>query len=183
MRKRIGELLVDQGVLNAEQVEEILVYSRYTGLRFGEAGQVLNTLTPQGVQAALKHPSRRDYQELHPRFFPQVTKDLISSETILSCAALPLGFVSERRVLRPDRKFLQLGMVDPTSAASRTRAEVEARAQAGRRCFDGVIVLAVLPQQLMAVLEIQYGFTQDRLAKVDPASVDPVLRSYLCKAG
>jgi hypothetical protein len=183
MQKRIGELLVEKGLLKEDQIEEILAYSRRTGLKFGEAGVALNILTERRLQEALGEGYRSGYFHLYPRFFPQVTKDLITSETILACATLPLGYKTEWRFLRPDRKLLQLGMVNPSETQARIRAEAEARERAGVRGFHGVIVLSVLPQQLLAVLEVQYGVTQDSLSRLDAGSVAPCLQPFLRKAG
>lgn len=183
MQKRIGEFLVEKGLLNEEQVQEILAYSHRTGLKFGEATLALNILTERRLKEALGEDYRNGYFHLHPRFFSQVTKDLLSVETILECATLPLGYKTEWRFMRADRKLLQLGMVDPHASEARNRAEAEARERAGIRAFHGVIVFSVLPHQVMAILEAHYGLGPERLGRLASESVAPTLQSFVRKVG
>ena len=50
MPKAIGQFLVERGVLNQIQVEQILEFSKKTGLRFGEAGLELGLLSYQTLE-------------------------------------------------------------------------------------------------------------------------------------
>ena len=55
-RKRLGEILVEEGILKAEQIHDVLKRQRVTGELFGEALVNLNFVTDADIASALvKH--------------------------------------------------------------------------------------------------------------------------------
>ncbi len=177
MQKRIGEFLVEKGVLTEDQVREILAHSRRSGLRFGEAGAALNLLPEKRLVDIFGVNHRTNFYHLHPRFFPQSTRSIVTLETILSTGSLPLGFTVERKFLR-SRRLLNIGMLDPSQQEAQKRFETEARERVGSGGIDGVHVFLVLVNQFASVLAAQYQITPAQVAHRDHCLLDPALRDY-----
>ncbi len=103
-RKRLGEILIDEGLITQEQLEEALEYQRLHGVRIGEALIALGYATEEDIAKALSKNL----------FIPYINLDDISPDEE-ALGLLPASFM-ERKVVLPIRKEdgkLWLAMADP----------------------------------------------------------------------
>ncbi|MGZ3688613.1 MAG: hypothetical protein ACXWP5_16630 [Bdellovibrionota bacterium] len=177
MRKRIGEFLVDKGVLKQREVDEILMYSLKSGLRFGDAGMELGILTRERLIAVFGPNFRIDFFQLEPSYYPALTRDLFPVEALLKFGALPLGFKSEAGFFRTKRK-LNLGMLDPGNSRSVEELEKLARSKLPEG-IAGVRIYLILPDQFLDVLEVAYQVSEAAIRAKNPAEIEPALALYL----
>jgi hypothetical protein len=182
MRKRIGEFLVEKGVITDAQVKQILKHSQENGMRFGDAGLELGILTSDRMVEVFGPSFAVDFFHLEAEYFPQVTRDLYPVDTLVRLGLLPLGFKVEKRLFR-SKKILNLGLLDPSRRAAVDEALEAAVAKLGPREVQGVKVFLTLPDQFVTVLSQVYGQTAEQLKARDPARVDGTLALYLEHAG
>ncbi|HTL12173.1 MAG TPA: hypothetical protein VL588_06785 [Bdellovibrionota bacterium] len=172
-RLRIGEFLVEKGVLTPDDVENILKYSRHAGLRFGEAGMEMGLITREALIKVFGPSFRTDFFHLQPQYFPMATKDLVPVETILKLGVLPLAFKTEYKMFRA-RKRLNLGMLDPTHSAALDQIQALVGGQ-----FASIKVFLVLADQFLEVVRQVYGVTQDRLRSMRSDEIHERLQMFL----
>ncbi len=177
MAKRIGEFLVELGVLTEKQVTEVLRHAKATGLRFGEAAVHLGMLRTETAVPALDVSYDIDFFHLNPRYFPAITRELLPKETVLKYGMLPLGFKNHPGLLR-QRKFLNLGFLDPTQKEKVQEGEKAARTAAGESC-SGTKVYLVLADEFLDVLSSVYGVSEESLREKPFTEVDPSLMQFL----
>ncbi|MCA8910593.1 MAG: hypothetical protein KDB82_02720 [Planctomycetes bacterium] len=107
LRKRLGELLLERGVIFEDQLENVLKIHRRTGRRLGEILLETNTLTPD---------------ELLPVLAEKLGVMTVSGEAMKQSATPEAAFAIEERVCRrhnvlcliEDKDRLQVAMADPT---------------------------------------------------------------------
>jgi hypothetical protein len=177
MRKRIGEFLVEKGVLSEDQVQEILRHSQKTGLRFGESGMDLKILSPEKLQAVFGPSYAVDFFHLDPRYFPQVSRELLTAEQILRFGALPLGFKTEYRMFRA-RRILNVGLIDPKRTEVPGEVEKLANAKLGGG-IAGTKVWLILVDQYLEILREAYATNVERIRSLNPSELDGTLLMYL----
>lgn len=177
MRLRIGEYLVDRGILTSGQVEQILKHGQKTGLRFGEAGMDLGVLSRDSLIKAFGRNYHIDFFHVHPNFFPEVTRGLLNKETVMKYGALPLGLKQVPGLFR-SRKLLNLGLLDPSRQDAIEAASELARPSVGET-FAGVKTYLVLAHDFVPVLEKVYGVPSESLAAMPPHALDPTLKMFL----
>lgn len=177
MRRRIGEYLVDRGILTSGQVEQILKHGQKTGLRFGEAGMDLGVLSRDSLIKAFGRNYHIDFFHVHPDFFPEVTRTLLSKELVLKLGALPLGLKQVPGLFR-SRKLLNLGLLDPSRQDAIEVASELARPTIGDS-FAGVKTYLVLAHDFIPVLEKVYGVPTESLAVMPADALDPTLKMFL----
>ncbi len=173
MRKRIGEYLVERGILKPDQVDQIVAFGQSTGQRFGEAGIELGLLTRDHLIKAFGQNYHIDFFHLQPEYFPQVTKSLLAPDLIVSHGVLCLGFKTVPGLFR-SRKLLNLGLLDPSRKKSVEAATEVASQSAG---VVGVKTYLLLAPQFVSVLEQVYGLGADKILKFP--EIDPLLKMYL----
>lgn len=178
MQKRIGEYLLEKGLIKQAQIEEILNYSKMTGLRFGDAGLALKLYTREQLIKVFGNNLESDFFYLDPAYFPVVTKDLLSVEQILKFGALPLGFKKEKKLFQTEQ-VLNLGMLDPSRREVLGEVEAAARAKLGEKTVAGIKVFLILADQYLDVVRDVYGVGDSRLKETDPKMLDSVLAMYL----
>ncbi len=176
MRRRIGEYLVDRGILTSGQVDQILKHSEKSGLRFGEAGMDLGVLSRESLIKAFGRNYHIDFFHVHPDFFPEVTRGLLDKDFVLKYGALPLGLKQVPGLFR-SRKLLNLGLLDP----SRQDA-IEAASEIARPVIDsftGIKTYLVLAHDFVPVLEKVYRVPTESLAAMPADALDPTLKMFL----
>jgi hypothetical protein len=178
MTKRIGEFLMDRGILDSKQVQEILEYSKKTGLKFGEAGLKLQILAPERLIELFGPGYRTDFFFVTPERFPEETRTVIPPELILSAGALPLGWTEERKLLRT-RKLLNLGMLNPQRGEAIRAVEAWLSQLQPELKVAGVRPFLILPDQFLEILVSKYQMTEATIRDRGAAALDPLLCQFL----
>lgn len=173
-RLRIGEFLVEKGVLTRQDVETILRYARTSGLRFGEAGIEMGLIKREALIRVFGPSYKTDFFHLNPAYFPQVTKDLFPVDVILRHGVLPLAHKTERRFIFGTRKRLNVGMLDPASKEALAAVE---KLTAGQ--FDGIKIFLVLADQFLEVVRQVYGVSPDQLRRKGADELSDRLQMFL----
>jgi len=169
-RKKIGDVMIERGLIRREWVQEILDYAKNEGVRFGEAAVALGLLTEEELRVILLQPYKNEtFFHLEPQYFPLVTKDLFTPEQVVKFGVLPLGYKTEMRWFRPVKR-LNLGMLNP-ARESRVSEQIP-----NVKYFK---IFQVLPDQFIATLEQHYGVKKGDLFNLGPESLDENLSLYL----
>ncbi len=177
MRKRIGEYLVERGILKLDQVEQILAFGRTSGLRFGEAGMELGLLDRQSMIQAFGKNYLIDFFHLDSRYFPEVTRELLPVDAIVRFGALPLGYKTVPGLFR-SRKVLNLGLLDPAREDAVDAVTEVVRPVVGE-ALAGVKTYLVLAADFVPLVEKVFALSPAALAKIPTEKVDPTLKMYL----
>lgn len=179
MAKRIGEYLIERGLLAPDKVEEILRYSSITGLRFGDAAVALGFLSHEALVAAFGPHHATDFFNLDPRSLPPATRGLLLPERMAELGGLPLGFKGASRMFRREL-VLNVGLLDPSREPSRAAIEEAAARAFGRGHFARTQVFLVLADQLLDALRLSYGMDEMSLRRIARSgTMDPTLAAYL----
>jgi hypothetical protein len=184
MRKRIGEFLVEKGLLSASQVSQILEHSQKTGLRFGEAGIELGFLTRDKLVQVFGPGYSFDFFHVDVRYFPKATQDLLPVDLMLKRGVLPLGSKAERSWFRT-RQVLNLGMLDPGGPAA-AKAIEEVRQAAQGKLGPGTLTVRpflVLADQFIEVMGQVYGMTETRIRDQAAGHLEPTLAMFVGEPG
>jgi hypothetical protein len=181
MQKKIGEFLLEQGLLTEGQRDEILKYSQRTGIRFGDAGMQLGFITRSQLIDLFGPNYRIDFFSLDPRYFPQVTRDLLDTDLMLRFGALPLGYKTEFKLFR-SRKMLNVGLLNPSRTDVLPGIEHAVQQKLGPGKVKGIKPFLVLADQYLAILSAVYGISEDSLRQLEPARLDPTLSMFLDRA-
>ena len=103
-KKRLGDQLIDDGLISREQLEEALFHSKQSGTPIGSILVKMNFITVDQLRFALsKQQGVESVQEKDLEIEPSVVK------------LLPEDFIKENKVvpIRSDGKVLIVGMVNP----------------------------------------------------------------------
>lgn len=182
MRKRIGEFLVEKGVLNPGQVDQVVEYAQRNGLRFGRAAVEMGLITDAQLIRIFGPRYTIDFFHLDPRYFPEATRDLLTPEQMIQYGAVPLGFKTGYRLFR-SHKMLNMGFLNPARTEAITEVERAAKARLGENSFRGLKIFLVLSDQFLDVLEKVYGVSEADIRSRDASRVDDTLQMFLEKAG
>jgi hypothetical protein len=159
---RIGEFLLQKGILTAPQIDQILEHGKRSNLRFGEAGIDLGLLTEQKLVEVFGKSYRVDFFHVDPQYFPQETKAVFSIEDIVRWGALPLGSKIQYRLFRKG-KILNVGLLDPGRADVKL-AIAAAQEEAGKK-FTQLKFFLILADQFLGILQSVYGVNPETLKK------------------
>lgn len=172
-RKRIGDTMVELGLIRREWVPAILEYAQEKKLRFGEAANRLGYIREEDLKRALRDPYRKQpYFNLDASRFPKTTREAIPLNMILKEGMLPLGSKKRFRWFRA-LPMLNVGLLDP-------RKEIDEKALLkDQPQFRGIERFQVLPDQFLEVLATVYGITSAQLLKFDPTEIDERLLLYI----
>ena len=174
MALRIGEFLVQKGVLTAPQVEQILEHGKRQHLLFGEAGIDLGLLSEQKLVDVFGKNYRVDFFHVDPRYFPQETKSVFTVEDIVRWGALPLGSKTDYGLFRKG-KILNIGMLDP----GRQDAKLEiSAAQEGGKQYTQLKFFLILADQFLGILQSVYGVDPEALRK-EKSGIDKTLAMFI----
>lgn len=169
-RKKIGDVMLERGLIRREWVQEILDFAKLEGVRFGEAAVSLGYLTEEELRVILLQPYKNEtFFHLEPQYFPAITKDVLTREQILKFGALPLGYKTEMSWFRPVKR-LNLGMLNP--AKDRVVSEQIPNVKSFK-------IFQVLPDQFLTTLEQHYGVKRADLMNQGPEKLDENLTLYL----
>ena len=108
MKLRMGDLLVDNGVLSSEQVEQALAVQRESGRPFGLVCERLFSIPPEAIEAAWS----QQYAQMTPRFDPdfepveQRCLELVSRRQAWQFRVLPVRFDGDELVLASSQQHL-----------------------------------------------------------------------------
>jgi type IV pilus assembly protein PilB len=110
LRKKLGQILVSSGVLNAEQADRALKHGKQTGKRIGEAAVELGLATEKQIAKALAEQYGFDYIDLDaPGAREQIDRSLLDENIIKKFLVLPLGKAGGKmRLLIHDPMDLEL---------------------------------------------------------------------------
>ncbi|MBS3734417.1 MAG: Flp pilus assembly complex ATPase component TadA [Phycisphaerae bacterium] len=95
-RRRLGEILVDWGVVTPSGVEEALQHAQAEGMRIGEAMVALGVADEEDVTKALASQYDMEYIDLERNVVAPSDTDLIPQEIIRRHLVLPLGAEDDR---------------------------------------------------------------------------------------
>jgi hypothetical protein len=177
MAKKIGEFLLDLGVLTEKQVGEILRYAKGTGMRFGEAAVRLGFLRNETPIKAFGSSFSVDFFHLKSEYFPQTTRDFLPPEMVMRLGALPLGMKTVSKFFR-EKKYINIGILDPTRKAAIAEIETLAREKLGSD-YGGMHVYLVLADQFVEILDSVYRVSEADLRSRPADQTDTTLREFL----
>jgi len=172
-RKRIGDFMMEKGLLHREWIDPILEYSKANQIRFGEAAVALGYVKEAQLRQILEQPYKNQlFFHLNPQFFPRVTQDLIPVEVVIRDGILPLGYKSEFHWFRT-RQRLNLGVLNLEKGSSEALVSKSASNVKAFKTFQ------VLPEEFLQTLELCYGVDRAKLLEMGPDQIDMNLALYL----
>jgi len=178
VQKRIGEFLLEKGVITEQQLRDIVKYSQKTGMRMGDAGMAMGIISRERLIEIFGPNHQIDFFHLDTAYFPTTTRELISTEEMIQWGALPLGFKTEYRMFR-GRKILNIGLLDPGRADAIVGIETTARQKLGSHAVHGLKVFLILPDQFVRILEAIYQIPRQQLSDRHSSRLDATLSRYL----
>jgi len=89
-RKRLGEILLQQGLVTPEKIEEALTQARRTGSRLGEALVELNMCSEEQVARALCKQNKLPFVDLEKVKLPASVVDLVDSKIVEEYDLIPV---------------------------------------------------------------------------------------------
>lgn len=179
--KRIGEFLVEKGILSLAEVDQILNYSRKNGLRFGEAALELGFLTPEKLIRVLGPDYRINFFYLHPDRFPKDTLKLFTVDEVLRYGVLPLGFKKKFRWFRRPTELLNIGLLNPGNPKRLDELDEIVRSRIKGDKYQRIQVFLILADQFLGVLRSVYGLKVEDLESKPESELDPTLTLFLQK--
>jgi hypothetical protein len=171
--KRIGEFLVERGLLTEADVGQILEYGKRNHRRFGEAAIELGLLTEQQLTHVFGENYRVNFFHLDPKSFPQLNSKLVGVDAMIRHGVLPLGFKQGGYSLFGAVRTLNLGMLDPGNREGQKVAEEEVRKNG--ETFKRTQVFLILADQFLDVLSAGFGVKAGDILLRAPENVDRTL--------
>jgi type IV pilus assembly protein PilB len=89
-RKRLGEILLQMGIVTPEKIEEALTHARRTGTRLGEALVDLNMATEEQVTRALCRQNKLPFVDLDKAKLPADVIDIVDSKAVAEYRMVPV---------------------------------------------------------------------------------------------
>ncbi len=89
-RKRLGEILLEMGVVTSAKIDEALVQAKRTGTRIGEALVDLHMLTEEQVTRALCRQNKLPFVDLTKVSLPAETVGLVDSKVVAEYDVVPI---------------------------------------------------------------------------------------------
>jgi hypothetical protein len=172
-RKRIGEFMMEKGLIHRDWINPILEHSKANGTRFGESAVALGYVTEKDLRQVLLQPfGNQKVFHLNPNFIPSVTADLIPLDAMVRLGIIPLGFKNEFHWFKT-RQRLNLGVL------SSDRREVVDWAGSHLGTVKSFKTFQVLPDEFLQTLELCYGIDRSSLLDLGPEQIDVNLALYL----
>lgn len=172
-RKRIGEFMMEKGLLLKEWIDPILEHSKANDVRFGESAVALGYVSEKELRQILVQPFNRQLVfHLNPEYFPSVTQDLIPIEAVVKYGVLPLGFKREFKWFRTVKR-LNLGLLNPGRKDTMEWVESHLGTVKSFKTFQ------VLPDEFLQTLELCYGVDRPALLEWSADQIDNNLMLYL----
>lgn len=172
-RKRIGEFMMEKGLIHRDWIAPILEYSKSNGLRFGESAVALGYVSEKELRQVLLEPfgSQKVFR-LNPNFIPQVTADLVPLDVMIRLGLIPLGFKNEFHWFR-SRPRLNLGVLRTSTR------EITDWVTDNLRNVKSFKTFQILPDEFLQTLELCYGIDRSSLLALGPEQIDVNLALYL----
>jgi hypothetical protein len=163
MRKRIGDIFVEKGLINQSQLEQAVAYSQSNGIRLGDACVKLKFIKPEKLLSIFGTSNKINFFYLDVNHYPTITQNLFDIPTIIKFGVLPLGFKTQMKLFRTKRQ-LNIGLVSPDKQ-EKILPEIEkiAHAKLGEGSFQELKIYLILAEQLVGVLEKKYEFPEPKL--------------------
>jgi len=177
-RLRIGEFLVNRGALTTQQVDNVLLHSETTGLRFGESAMDLGYLNERKMLEIFGPSFRVDFFHLNPAYFPESTKSLFSLSDIVRLGFLPLGIKMESKLLIK-RRMLNIGILNPSNQLLVSEIKDLVAKVDDREKIDGIKTYLILTDQFIDVLDKVYEKSVQSLQALEPSERDDTLSLFL----
>ncbi len=172
-RKRIGEFMMEKGLIHRDWIQPILEHAKVANLRFGEAAVALGYVTEKDLRQVLLQPfGNQKVFHLDPNFIPSVTADLVPLDAMVRLGIIPLGFKNEFHWFRTRRR-LNLGVLNEN------RREVLDWATTQLSNVKAFKTFQVLPDEFLQTLELCYGIERSSLLGLGPEQIDVNLALYL----
>jgi hypothetical protein len=94
MKLRLGQILVDSGVLTEQQVEQVLTHQEQSGRPFGVLCEELFGIEPKIIENAWAHQYAFTTRTIDPRYevFDEQVRDLITRRQAWQFRVLPIRF-------------------------------------------------------------------------------------------
>jgi len=89
-RKRLGEILLQMGLVTPEKIEEALTHARRTGGRLGEALVDLKMVSEEQVTRALCRQNKLPFVDLEKAKLPADVVDLVDTKTVSEYRMVPV---------------------------------------------------------------------------------------------
>lgn len=184
MQKRIGEFLVDRGLLTLTQVDQILSYSGRTGTRFGQAALELKLITREQLIEVFGPSYEVPFFHLQAAYFPETTKNLMTVDEILKFGALPLGFKTELKLLGKKKKIINIGVLDPINETQKAgiKDTVLKRFQSEMTSTTEEVELKyflILADQFISILRSHYQVSDEQLKNKPTSQLNSILSMFL----
>ncbi len=172
-KKRIGEFMMEKGLLHRDWIQPILEHAKANGIRFGEAAVALGYVTEKELRHVLVQPYKsQGFFHLDPNFFPQVTQDLVPVGHVVRLGLVPLGYKDEFHWFRT-RKRLNVGVLNPDRRESIDWVKENVGNVKAFKTFQ------VLPEEFLRTLELCYGVERSTLLDLNSDEIDTNLALYL----
>jgi MSHA biogenesis protein MshE len=143
-RVRLGELLVEQAVITAEQLDQALKEQKRSGRKLGRVLTDLGIVSENDLNQALAHHLQLPYVDLRQMTLdPQVVRQLPE--------ALARRF--RALVLQADNRGLLIGMADPS--------DLFAFDELGKRLKQSLRIAVVSESELLRMLDVVYRRTDE----------------------
>lgn len=172
-RKKIGEFMMEKGLIHRDWIIPILEHSKSNGLRFGEAAVALGYVSEKDLRQVLLQPfGNQKVFHLDPNFIPSVTADLVPLDAMVRLGIIPLGFKNEFHWFKTRRR-LNMGVLNEN------RREVTDWTASHLPNVKAFKTFQILPDEFLQTLELCYGIERSSLLDLGPEQIDVNLALYL----
>ena len=155
-RKRLGEILVEEGLIDVYQLQSALAHQKQWGGKLGQILVKLGFLTEEELLGFLSHYFKIPYVNLKKVLIPPSIIKLVPEEVARKYNVLPLAVKEEI-----GRKNLYLAMADPTNVVAIDELEFAL----------GMPIRPILASDNMIAEAIEYYYGGRGLFKPDPDAV------------
>ena len=155
-RKRLGEILVEEGLIDVYQLQSALAHQKQWGGKLGQILVKLGFLTEEELLGFLSHYFKIPYVNLRKVLIPPSIIKLVPEEVARKYNVLPLAVKEEI-----GRKNLYLAMADPTNVVAIDELEFAL----------GMPIRPILASDNMIAEAIEYYYGGRGLFKPDPDAV------------
>ncbi|MBC7385367.1 MAG: hypothetical protein H7301_04275 [Cryobacterium sp.] len=171
--KRMGEFMMEKGLLHADWIDPIMEHARENGLRFGDSAVKLGYVTEAQLREVVAEPyHQQEIFHLDPQFFPKSTENLIPLEIVLRLGVLPLGMKKEWTWFRTVAR-LNLGLLNVKDSEAKGWVEHAIPNVKAIKTFQ------LLPEEFLQTVELCYGVERSTLLEKKPEQLDLNLSLYL----
>lgn len=177
-KKRIGDFLIEKGLIDPAQLPTILEYSRKHGLRMGDACVQMGLITVEDLRSLFGNNYEADFYHLETPDYPPQTTDLFPVSFLVKHGVLPLGVETVRTLLRSG-KLLKIGLLNPENNTAVSEIEKTLPNVSPPGSFQGVKIFLVVPEQFHQILKSVYDFSEKDLKNLGEGEIDRSFAAYL----